>query len=461
VNCRISTEAVSELKERIDQGSIYLERERLEAHASDESKLVYMPDLVVEPTSPEEIQEVMAWATRHRIPVTPRAAASNVVGGALAVKGGVILSLMKMNRIIDIDPQNLIAVVEPGVITIDLQSAVETKGLYYPPDPASIDTSTIGGNVAEDAGGPHCLKYGTTKDYVLGLTVVLPDGRLFQTGGTTRKGVVGYDLTHLWVGSEGTLGVITRIILRLIPKPRSVATLLVPFRDVESAMETVARILRQGIVPAAIELLRMKFPSMSSETLPFAIPEGTQALLLIEIDGHPLTIEAGRDEIGDICLEEKALDVLVVEGTSKRQTLWENRRKAWSKLVEEMALVETLDPVIPLDSISRYVREVGKIEERHGVSILCAGHAGDGNIHTNLISEIDTPEIREKMKQAAGDIMSLALSMGGTIAGEHGIGFTKREYASMQLSETSMTLQRGIKRLVDPLNIMNPEKIFA
>jgi glycolate oxidase len=456
MSSKISPALIHELRQRIDPASVLLEDRELEGYASDESRLVYMPDLVVEPTSTKHIQETMAWATRHRIPVTPRGAGSNVTGGALAVSGGLVLSLMKMNQIIEIDPKNLLAAVEPGVITDDLQRLAEAQGLYYPPDPASMDTSTIGGNVAENAGGPHCLKYGTTKDYVLGLTVVLPNGEVLRTGVKTRKGVVGYDLTPLFIGAEGTLGVIAEIILRLLPKPRGIVTMLVLFEDLESAMSTAAVILGQGLVPAAIELTR------GTDLLPkgVAVGESVGAVLLIELDGNPQTLTAERDEIGDICLKEKALDVLVVEGKAKREALWETRRSSWTKLVERMAIVESLDPVVPLDKISDYVREVGQIETRYGVEITCGGHAGDGNVHTNVVSEIDNPHVRRQMRRAAGDIVSLALSLGGTIAGEHGIGFTKKEYVSRELSNTSILLQKQIKHLFDPLNIMNPGKIL-
>ena len=453
---RICAEMVQELRKRIGEGAVYVAPDKLVSYASDESKLVFQPELAVELTSTAQVRETMLWASKHRIPVTPRAAGSNVTGGALAIQGGVILSLMKMNRILEIDERNLIAVVEPGVITYDLQCAVEERGLYYPPDPSSFDTSTIGGNVAVGAGGPHCLKYGTTKDYVMGLTVVLPNGEILQTGGKTRKGVVGYDLSHLFIGSEGTLGVITEIILRLVPKPKAIVTLLVPFENLESAVSSVAKILGHGIVPAALEL------SKGNVLLPqgHAIAEKTQAVLLIELDGNPSALEEERDQIGDICLEDKALDVLMIEGKAKRKAIWDIRRSSWTKLVDSNAVLETLDPVVPLDKIVQYIRKVEEIEARYGVPIYCGGHAGDGNVHTNIACKTDSPKIRERMEHAAEEIMTLAVSMGGTIAGEHGIGCVKKDHIAMELSPVSISLQKGIKRLIDPLNIMNPGKFF-
>jgi FAD/FMN-containing dehydrogenase len=290
----------------------------------------------------------------------------------------------------------------------------------------------------------------------MGLTVVLPNGEILQTGGKTRKGVVGYDLSHLFIGSEGTLGVITEIILRLVPKPKAIVTLLVPFENLESAVSSVAKILGHGIVPAALEL------SKGNVLLPqgHAIAEKTQAVLLIELDGNPSALEEERDQIGDICLEEKALDVLMIEGKAKRKAIWDIRRSSWTKLVDSNAVLETLDPVVPLDKIVQYIRKVEEIEARYGVPIYCGGHAGDGNVHTNIACKTDSPKIRERMEHAAEEIMTLAVSMGGTIAGEHGIGCVKKDHIAMELSPVSISLQKGIKCLIDPLNIMNPGKFF-
>jgi glycolate oxidase subunit GlcD len=456
----ISPEMVDELRQTIGESAVTSDPDKLQSFASDESKLVYPPELVVEPTSTDQVRDTMLWASKHRIPVTPRAAGSNVTGGALAIQGGVILSLMKMNRILEIDEGNLIAVVEPGIITLDFQRAVEAQGLYYPPDPSSIDTSTVGGNVAENAGGPHCLKYGTTKDYVLGLTVVLPSGDILRTGMKTRKGVVGYDLTPIFIGSEGTLGVLTEIVLRLLPRPQKVATLLAFFQTLESATSAVAGILGRGIIPAAAELIPVKSLDLLTDKFPFALPKNVQALLLIELDGHPQAVTSERNEVGDVCFQAKAIDVVVAEGEAKRKTLWDVRRNIWTTLVEKKPLVESLDIVVPIRRITEYVNKVAEIESRYGINIHCLGHAGDGNIHTDIAMDVDTPELREKIRQASLEIMSLAISMGGTIAGEHGIGLTKKEFVTMELSPTSIALQKNLKRLFDPLNIMNPGKVL-
>lgn len=456
---RVTAAAIDELVRAIGAAAVCADRERLAACATDESTLVFPPELLVEPATTEQVSEVMRWASRHRIPVTPRAAASNVTGGVLPVLGGVVLSVMKMNRILTLDERNLQAVVEPGVITHDLQRAAEEHGLFYPPDPSSFEICTIGGNVAVGAGGPHCLKYGTTKDYVLGLTVVLPGGEILETGGRTRKRAAGYDLTHLFVGSEGTLGVLTRIRLRLVPQPKAAVMLLVPFARLGDAVAGAAAILRRGIVPAALELSR------GSVLLPPG-PDGqalagrTEAVLLIELDGHPASLEAERDEVGEVCADAGGLDVFVVDDGAKRKAVWDRRRASWPRLVDGNAVIETLDPVVPLDRIVEYMAAVEAIRDRHQVPVYCGGHAGDGNIHTNIACKTDGPEVRARMGRAADEITALTLALGGTVAGEHGIGCVKTDALARELSPVALALQRAIKRQVDPQDIMNPGKVL-
>jgi len=447
---------IAELHDLIGANCVFIDPPKREAYSRDESGLSFDPELVVEPNTIEQIQRLMAWATRHRIPVTPRAAASNVTGGALAVKGGVVLSLMRLNQLIAIDKHNMTAIVQPGVITYDLQSAAREQRLYYPPDPSSVKSSTIGGNIAEDAGGAHCLKYGTTKDYVRALTVVLPDGELLKTGTKTRKGVVGYDLTELFIGSEGTLGVIVEATLMLIPRPREEITLLAVFDDTVTAMNTAAAILKSGVMPSCLDMMR------GGGLLPadMAITQKAVNVLLIELDGHPAAVEDERDQIGQVCLDRGALDVLVVQSESKRKDLWDKRRRSWTDLVEQTAYVYSLDPCVPLDKMAQFVRKVEQIKAEHGLQVYFSGHVGDGNLHVNFAAETDTPEIRQDIATASEEILKLALSLGGTISGEHGIGYVKKKYVPLELSAISLTIQKRIKQVFDPLNIMNPEKIF-
>ena len=447
---------VAELHDLIGANCVFNDALKREAYGRDESGLFFDPELVVEPDTIEQIQQLMAWATRHRIAVTPRAAASNVTGGALAVKGGVILSLMRLNQIIAIDKRTMTAVVQPGVITYELQSAAREQRLYYPPDPSSVESSTIGGNIAEDAGGAHCLKYGTTKDYVLALTVVLPDGALLKTGTKTRKGVVGYDLTELFSGSEGTLGVIVEATLMLIPQPREEITLLAVFDDTVKAMDAAAAILESGVMPSCLDMMR------GGALLPADMPIKQKAanVLLIELDGHPAAVEDERDSVGEICLDRGALDVLVVTSESKRKDLWDKRRRSWTDLVEQTAYVSSLDPCVPLDKMAQFVGRVEEIKSQYGLTVYFSGHVGDGNLHVNFAADTDTPEIRRDIETASGKILKLALSLGGTISGEHGIGYIKKKYVPLELSAVSLAIQKKIKQVLDPLNIMNPEKIF-
>ena len=447
---------VAELRDLIGANCVFNDALKREAYGRDESGLFFDPELVVEPDTIERIQQLMAWATRHRIPVTPRAAASNVTGGALAVKGGVILSLMRLNQIIAIDKRTMTAVVQPGVITCELQSAAREQRLYYPPDPSSVESSTIGGNIAENAGGAHCLKYGTTKDYILALTVVLPDGELLKTGTKTRKGVVGYDLTELFSGSEGTLGVIVEVTLMLIPQPREEITLLAVFDDTVKAMDVAAAILESGVMPSCLDMMR------GGALLPADMPIKQKAanVLLIELDGHPVAVEDERDRVGAICLDRGALDVLVVTSESKRKDLWDKRRRSWTDLVEQTAYVSSLDPCVPLDKMAQIVGRVEEIKSQYGLTVYFSGHVGDGNLHVNFAADTDTPEIRQDIETASEEILKLALSLGGTISGEHGIGYIKKKYVPLELSAVSLAIQKKIKRALDPLNIMNPEKIF-
>ena len=453
---KVTSPMVAELCDLIGTSCVFKDPSKRKAYGGDESGLSFVPELVVEPDNVMQIQQLMVWATRHRIPVTPRAAASNVTGGALAVSGGVILSLMRLNQIIAIDPRNMTAVVQPGVITYDLQSAVRKQRLYYPPDPSSVKSSTIGGNIAEDAGGAHCLKYGTTKDYVRALTVVLPDGEILKTGTKTRKGVVGYDLTELFIGSEGTLGVIVEATLMLIPQPQEEITLLAVFDDTVKAMNTAASILESGIMPSCLDMMR------GGALLPadMDIKQKAANVLLIELDGHPAAVEDERDQLGQVCLEWGALDVLVVQSPNRRRDLWDQRRRSWTDLVEQTAYVHSLDPCVPLDKMAAFVDRVEQIKAKYKLELYFSGHVGDGNLHVNFAAETDTPEIRQEIETASGEILQLALSMGGTISGEHGIGYVKKKYVPLELSAVSLAIQRRIKQAVDPLNIMNPGKIF-
>jgi glycolate oxidase subunit GlcD len=413
---------------------------------------------VVEATSEQQVQALLALASEFRFPVTPRGTGTGLAGGAVPVAGGVVLSLSRMNRILAIDRENLLAVVEPGVINCDLKAAARKEGLAYPPDPASFDTCSIGGNVATNAAGASCIKYGTTKDYVLGLDVVLPSGEKIRTGVQTKKGVVGYDLTHLLVGSEGTLGVFTKIFLKLIPHPPAVTTLVALFPDLLTTMNAVSTILASGHVPSAMEFLDRHCIELVGDLLPFEGVNGAGAFLLIEADGAPSVIDREIEAIGEICLERGAVNAILAPDAYKRAQMWEVRKQVSLRIEHHSPLYIPEDVVVPIAKITEFVDGLPELEKQYGMLVYAFGHAGDGNIHLNI-----TAENRNNLMQVEEGVSSLlkrALSMGGTISGEHGIGLAKKRFISLELTSESIRIQKELKRVFDPLMVLNPGKMF-
>jgi glycolate oxidase len=418
-----------------------------------------IPDLVVFPSSAEEVSQILILANRHRFPVIPRGQGTGLTGGSVPLKGGVILSFTKMNKILEIDTKNLVAVVEPGVITFLLQEEVAKYGLYYPPDPASYKYSSIGGNAAECAGGPNSLKYGVTRDYVLGLEVVKPTGEIIQTGVRTMKGVVGYDLTRLFVGSEGTLGVITKIILKLIPLPEAKATILALYNQVEDAAETVSAIIAARIVPSTIEFMDRASIRCCEKANPMGIPETVNGLLLIEIDGDKESLARQAEKIRKIVLEHRAAECKVTDDPKEADKLWQARRVVSQATYNLNPVKIAEDVVVPRSNIPVLIRALEEMEKKFGVPILSFGHAGDGNFHVSIMIQ-DTPEDRAKAEEAVKEIFTETLKLGGTLSGEHGIGTSKSAYIAMELSPEALTTMKSIKKLFDPNNILNPGKIF-
>lgn len=419
----------------------------------------HRPELVVEATEVPQIQALLRLANECRFPVIPRGQGTGLAGGAIPVKGGVVLSLAKMDRIIAIEPRNMIAVVEPGIKTLELKNAVRELGLFYPPDPASNDTCSVGGNAATNAGGPACVKYGTTRDYILGLEAVLPNGELIEAGVRTRKGVVGYDMTRLLVGSEGTLGVITKLILRLIPHPADVATLVALFPALSPAMEAITTLLMKGYMPSTLEFMDSRCLSLVADMLPFAGVKEAGAMLLIESDGAPEPIRCEIEAIGRLCLEGGASDVLVAPDAEKRKQMWDVRRAISLRIEEAHPLDIQEDIVVPLGRIAEFVAWLPGFEAAYGVKIYAFGHSGDGNIHLSVTS--DDLAARPKAEAAVREIIKQVIAMGGTMSGEHGVGIAKQPFLPLELSPANMRLQKAIKLLFDPNLIMNPGKIFA
>ena len=432
------------------------------AYGTDALKRGAPADVVVLPGTAREVSDVVRACAGRRIPIVPRGAGTGYTGGSVPTHGGVVLSLERMNRILEIDEANLVAVVEPNVVTGDLQDRVERVGLFYPPDPASLRQSVIGGNVAECAGGPRAFKYGTTKRYVLGLEAVLPTGEIIRTGGKVVKNVVGYDLTQLLVGSEGTLAIITQIILRLVPKPPGQATLRATFPDVESSVAAVTNIIRARVVPAALELIDGDSLEAVARNLNVRslAPEGTAALLLLEVDGIAEAIEEEAARVERACRAAGATEVLRARDEQERQELWRVRRELSLSLKMIASLKFNHDVVVPKGRIPELFALVGEIRARFGLRIPCFGHAGDGNIHVNIMVDKDDAGAIARAHEAEEMLFAGVVALEGSISGEHGIGFAKARFLPLELSGEEIALMKRVKQAFDPHGILNPGKIF-
>jgi glycolate oxidase len=433
-----------------------------EAYGADALRKGRPPDLVVLPGSTAEISAIARLCNDARVPIVPRGGGTGYTGGAVPLQGGVVLSLERMNRILEIDEANLIAVVEPNVVTGDLQDAVERVGLFYPPDPASLRQSVIGGNIAECAGGPRAFKYGTTKQYVLGLEAVLPTGEIVETGGKVVKNVVGYDLTHLLVGSEGTLAIITKAILRLIPKPPVQAALRATFASVESAVDAVTRLIRARVVPAALELVDGECLQAVSSYLGEATlaPPGTGALLLIEVDGLSELVQGEAARVDSACREAGATAVRRAGTEAERLELWRVRRELSHSLRTIAPIKHNHDVVVPKGRVPELIATVKRLQAGHRLPMPCFGHVGDGNIHVNIMVDPSDPDAEPRALRAERALFEAVVALDGSISGEHGIGFAKAPYLSIELSPEEIALMKRVKAAFDPNNILNPGKIF-
>lgn len=438
---------------------VLTEPEDLFCYSFDASSLEGLPSAVVKPISTEEVSRVTAFAFEYKIPLIPRGAGTGMTGGSVPLRDSIILSLEGMNRILDVDEKNLVVVVEPGVINAHLQRKLESMGLFYPPDPASMEFCTLGGNVAENAGGPRALKYGVTRDYVLGLEIVLPDGKVLTTGVKTHKGVVGYDLTRLIVGSEGTLAVITKIFLKVLPLPQEVITLLCIFSSIDSAAMAVPRITSSKIIPRTLEFMDHEAIKAVEDYKPIGLPDSAEALLLIEVDGSPQSVSVEAERIAGICTSLGA-EVRVAEDTYSSQRLWEARRAVSPALYRTSPSKINEDIVVLRSRIPEMISALKDIGNKYRIKIVNFGHAGDGNIHVNIMTDKNNPDEYQRAKDSVRDIFEATLRLGGTISGEHGIGLTKARYVGMELSPVSIGIMKAIKKVFDPRGIMNPWKIF-
>jgi glycolate oxidase len=454
----LTPEILDLLRRELGPDAVLTDPGLLDEYGKDESGLCLPPQAVIKAHSTEQVANLLQLANEHRFPVTPRGGGTGLAGGCVPVLGGVVLSLREMNRILSIDESNMLAVVQPGVLNQDLKDAAKAVGLCYPPDPASLDTSTIGGNAATNAGGPACVKYGVTRQYVLGLTAVLPTGEIVHTGGRTRKNVVGYDLTQLLVGSEGTLGVITELTLRLIPHPAAVQAMAVVFPDLTVAMKAVTGLLLSGCTPSALEFLDSKCLHLVGDLLPFAEMGESAAMLLIETDGEEEQVEREMDRISALCWNMGASHLLPAEDEARREELWTVRRQVSVRIHDTWPVYVPEDVAVPIGRIAELVRDLPELEQRYGVTIYAFGHSGDGNIHLNI-----TATDRDHMgpvEDCVEDVLKRVVAMQGTISGEHGIGFVKKAFMPWEIGKKSIEIQRGMKHLFDPNMVLNPGKLF-
>lgn len=448
----------TELVKYLGRDAVLTAREDLLCYAYDATGKSFLPDVVVVPRTVLHIAQVMRLANEHEVCVIPRGAGSGMTGGSLPESGGIVLVLTQFDRILEIDTQNLVAVVEPGVVTTQLHKAVEAQGLFYPPDPASMNFSTIGGNIAENSGGMRAVKYGTTKEYVLGLEVVLPNGELIHTGSKCVKDVVGYNLTQLVVGSEGTLGVVTKAILKLLPLPAAKKTLTVTFPSILDAGKTVSEIIRRKIIPTTMEFLDRQAIWCVDQYLQIGLAPGAGAFMLIEVDGDEDQVEANILKVREVCAANKALEIQVATTAREQDELWRMRRSVSASLAHlkpEAKINE--DIVVPRAKIPELIEFIESVGQKHDVQIVNFGHAGDGNIHLNVLPQKGQLEVAH---QAVDEIFDKTIELGGRISGEHGIGTSKRDYIHKNLEPAAIAAMQAIKKAWDPKDILNPGKIF-
>jgi glycolate oxidase len=456
----VKRKLVKELEGIVGEANVLTSPEDLLCYSYDSTVLEHLPEIVVLPKTPAEVAATVKLANREKIPIVPRGSGTNLAGGTIPIEGGIVLSLTRMTEILEIDAINMVAVVQPGVVTGKLQAEVAKQGLYYPPDPASLKVTTLGGNVAMNAGGPHALKYGVTSDYVMGLEVVLPQGQVIRTGGKAIKNVTGYNLTQLFVGSEGTLGVVTEIILRLIPQPQSSGSVLAAFSNLDDAAILVNMILASGVIPAVIEIMDNMTIQTVEDYLQMGLPRDAAALLLIQVDGVQAAVAQELEAVAKLCHDNKATLVEVAAAQDEEDELWKARRSISPSLTRVRPNKLGEDISVPREAIPETVRRIQEISRRHDLPIVIFGHISDGNLHPNILFDRQNPEEVERVEAAAGDIFTVATDLGGTLSGEHGIGLLKQKYLRLDLPAETIEAMRSIKCALDPNNIMNPGKIF-
>jgi glycolate oxidase len=457
---------LQQYKQIVGDSYVFIDEETLNNYAHDETEnLHFLPDTVIKPKTTEEVSAILKICNEYKIPVTPRGAGTGLSGGALPNFGGVLLSTERLNTIIEIDERNLQVTVEPGVITEVLQNAVKEKGLFYPPDPSSRGSCFIGGNIAENSGGPKAVKYGVVKDYVLNLQVVLPTGDIIWTGANVLKNSTGYNLTQLVVGSEGTLGIVTKIVLKLIPHPKYDLLMLVPFNNLEKAGEAVSAIFRAGFTPSALELVEIEALKITSKMLGgntvVPVTDEMEAHLIIEVDGNNMEVLMSEMEaIGELLTQYDCGDIFFADDAQQKEALWILRRRAAEAVKLDGYTIEE-DTVVPRAELPALIKGVKALGKQYDFKVVCYGHAGDGNLHIRIKKEgsiysLNNPEVIPALKA----LFELVKKLGGTISGEHGIGLIQKEYMPVMFDEITFNIMRGIKKAFDPNGILNRGKIF-
>jgi glycolate oxidase len=464
-NSILTSKHIEAFKKILGEQFVFADEESLHHYSHDETEnLHFLPEVVIKPRTAEEISAILKICNKEKIPVTPRGAGTGLSGGALPHLGGVLLSTERMNSILQIDERNLQVTTEPGVITEVLQNAAKEKGLFYPPDPASRGSCFIGGNIAENSGGPKAVKYGVVKDYVLNLEMVLPTGEIIWTGFNILKNATGYNLTQLIVGSEGTLGIVTKIVLRLIPHPKHDLLMLVPFRSLEQAGEAVSAISRAGLTPSAMELVEinaLKIVSRMVDSSAVPISDDIAAHLLIEVDGNDMDVLMKEMEaIGVLLTQYDTGEIYFAEDSRQKEELWKLRRKVAEAVKLDGYTIEE-DTVVPRAELPALIKGVKELGRKHDFEVVCYGHAGDGNLHIRIRKEgIPNSHGNPLMTAALRELFELVKQLGGTISGEHGIGLIQKPYMDIVFDKTQLRLMKEIKKIFDPNNILNAGKIF-
>jgi glycolate oxidase len=457
----IKESLVNELEKIVGKENVLTAREALRAYSYDgTTSWIHEPDIVLFPTSADQISAIMKIANSEKIPVTPRGGGTNVSGGSVPIQGGIVLCTTRMNHILRIDKENLSCTVEPGVVLLDLMNRLAKEGLFFPPDPQSFRGATIGGIIAENAGGPACVKYGVTKQYVLGIEVVLPTGEIVNLGGRTLKNVVGYDLMHIFISSEGTLGIVTKAELKLNPLPQAQKTIMAVYDDAAAAGESVFRVLENGVIPGKIEFVDNWIINRIEEMMPMGLPTDADAILLFQADGSPEAVEKEAQKIVEIVTRYGAREAKIAKDQEEADRYWLARGAGFAATFGKTKTVFSEDVTVPRPKMPDLIKKCKELSKKYNVDVVVLGHAGDGNLHPSILTDISNKEHYDRAVKAMEEIIETAVELGGVLSGEHGIGLEKQKFFNKVTDPVALNMMKGIKALFDPNNIMNPGKIW-